>query len=380
MSKFKFWYVSIVRVSEREYFSFGIKKLADLGFSVHIVDISEIEWNSSDGISSIITPENVERSICHTVNDYEELMHNVDENDIIVFNGNAKVKLHKLAMNNSNLVGIQLMGAQPASTIEKKSILDRISGKSIKSIAAQLFKVWTYRRPKYNYDFVQSGGIKAKDNYLGVGAKTDIIQGQSFDGFSAFHQVTENKDNSTPYILLIDQCLPFHSDNEKMGYNIESKADGYFARLEAFLVRVENKFGLRVLISPHPRMKDHLAYKKYIGKRAIFDKTTNQLVHDCAWCLTHYSTALNYAVIYNKPVIMLDDEILIDRERWMLKSYAHALGCEIISTEEKFDKNHTISISKDKYRMLYQDYINSIDSIDKDNIDVLLEYVQSKRR
>ncbi|MDN3679444.1 hypothetical protein QWZ04_03750 [Vibrio tapetis subsp. quintayensis] len=379
MRKFKFWYISIVRVSEREYLSFGLKKLADLGFPVHIVDISEIEWNLSDVVPSIVTPDHVECSICHTIDDYEKLMHNVDENDILIFNGNAKLKLHKLAMKKSNCVGIQLMGAQPNSVVERKSILDKLSGKSVKNIVAQLFKIWTYKRQKYSYDFVQSGGIKAKDNYLGVGTKTDILQGQSFDGFSAYHQKSEISHDTLPYILLIDQCLPFHSDNVKVGYNIENEADGYFTRLENFMVRVENKFGLRVLISPHPRMKDHPAYKRYIGKRAVYDKSTNELVQRCAWCLTHYSTALSYAVIYDKPVVMLDDEILKKNERGVLKSYSHLLGCETISTTEEFNGNYNITMAKEKYRTLYQDYINSIDNPNQDNIDVLLDYIKNRK-
>ena len=118
------------------------------------------------------------------------------------------------------------------------------------------------------------------------------------------------------YAVFLDQGIPFlnrtHPKVNKRkipeDYLIE-----YYAKVEKHLEKIKNKFNLdKMVIALHP---DAVKFEKELnGKFSGFETyigVTHELERDAKLVIGHCSTALSYAVYYNKPVIILKDDFLM---------------------------------------------------------------------
>ncbi len=107
------------------------------------------------------------------------------------------------------------------------------------------------------------------------------------------------------YALFLDQYLPFHSGQNYIG-NIKKNLDflNYYKNLEIFFKKFEEKYNLEVIIAAHPR-SDYKTNNLLAKKRKFFINQTPKLIKYSKIVFTHTSNALNYAVLFKKPIFFL---------------------------------------------------------------------------
>ena len=66
--------------------------------------------------------------------------------------------------------------------------------------------------------------------------------------------------------------------------------------------KVEKEFDVKVEIAGHPKT-DHDEFPSYFGRRKTVYGKTWKMIRDSKFIINRNSTAINFAVIYNKPII-----------------------------------------------------------------------------
>lgn len=107
---------------------------------------------------------------------------------------------------------------------------------------------------------------------------------------------------SEPLAVFLDQCLPFHPDFAILGNRPPVSAENYYPALSRLFTELERGSGLRVVIAGHPRAPKHKNY--YPGFEVVYGQSQS-LVRRAALVMAHSSTAVNFAVMYRKPLLFL---------------------------------------------------------------------------
>ena len=132
------------------------------------------------------------------------------------------------------------------------------------------------------------------------------INSIDYDNYLRFDKKENKPIINNDYIVFIDQNLPFHLDFVRNNEKPYVTAENYYNSLNKFFNFVETKTRKEVVIALHPNSEN----KHSFSKRTIIGNTMN-LVKYSKGVILHSSTAVSYAIIYNKPICMIEtDEII----------------------------------------------------------------------
>lgn len=134
--------------------------------------------------------------------------------------------------------------------------------------------------------------------------------------------------------VFLDEGLTDHPDYEISGGPSPLDAETYIKSLNRLFDRIESASGLKVVVASHP--KSHYEDRPLLfGGREIVKGRTLELVAHCSMVVLHFSTAVSFAVLFQKP-------ILVVKTRDMSRSgfansadiMAWSLGMEAIDIDE----------------------------------------------
>lgn len=180
--------------------------------------------------------------------------------------------------------------------------------------------------------------------------------------------VLNNKNNkkiiNKKYVVFLDQNLLNHTDFIREKIELKISREEYYEELNTLFDKIESQFSLSVVIAAHPRANTdqyHILFKN----RDILYGNTSLLVRDCEFCITHYSTAINFAVIYNKPILFVTSNQLMkyDIDKY-IQLFSNTLGQIQINLSVSYKLPQFFAIDKE----LFQNY--KIKYIKKNNIEM----------
>lgn len=135
------------------------------------------------------------------------------------------------------------------------------------------------------------------------GTKTKIIYSNSIDWNLAMADKTPRMIQDK-YVVFIDQYIPYHPD--LVAQHVSISAEEYYQTLNLFFHEVERITGYRVVIAAHPRRM--LTHGESFQFEMVYNQTASLVKYSEA-VLLHYSTAFNYAIIFSKPMIILNADL-----------------------------------------------------------------------
>lgn len=163
-----------------------------------------------------------------------------------------------------------------------------------------------------------------------------------------------NKNKRTGVFL--DQNIPFINVTHPLLCTSpppEGYIDIFYENLRRIFGKIQKQLDLdEIVIALHPdavRFEKELE-GKYEGFRTFMGETHN-LVRDAKVVLGHCSTALSYAVVYNKPVVILKDRYMMEQFPGKnVRFFIEELGMKDIfmDQEDKF-QSEDVKIDKEKY-------------------------------
>jgi hypothetical protein len=146
------------------------------------------------------------------------------------------------------------------------------------------------------------------------------------------------------YVLLTNH--PFRSLHDYViaGYSGAITEAQYKKKINKFVDYFEKKTGISILISGHPKSFES---EEIYNSRKLICGNTNELIANSCGVITHFTGALNYAILHHKPLCMitmleLDKDILFKNTQ---DAYIEALSCPV----------HYIGTESDLSNMFLQD-------------------------
>jgi hypothetical protein len=199
--------------------------------------------------------------------------------------------------------------ALPAVDRSNVGVLARVSRKMRQIKPKVLLKKLLYLIP-YKIlgvspaDFVLARGQKYATPGLAVADTSEIIWAHSYDYDNYLREggPAESVDKNTGVFL--DEYLPFHPDFAYSGLQVPVTPEEYYPKLCRFFDYLEKNHGVKIIVAAHPRSRyeDH---PDFFGGRLVARAKTLELVKKSGFVIMHTSTAINFAILYRKPVIIV---------------------------------------------------------------------------
>lgn len=380
-------YINYQSITSRYYNDYYIDKCIENGLEVEYWDVSgwifpNVEFNSDIDFPDV--------KFIRSNADLKLILSRIDiKSTFIVVNITYEFRVIKLfftlsAYNCCRAFFARGMYPMPSPKVasELKKILLSFNFRRVKNVLQNRFAILLKRinivKP-YNYIF-QAGSEGGKT--IGGGSVYDITTAQikyvNYFDFDKFLEV--NKENyiiKEDYCVFIDQYLAYHPDIEMFGLK-NVNADKYFLELNSFFAFIESKFHLNVIIAAHPKADKYLDNNPFSGRLIIFGKTC-ELVKDAKFVLTHHSTAISFSILFEKPIIFLNSELLriaMPDLYELTIFWSEYLNSEIAQIDN-FDINQEFYLKVDylKYVNYKYNYLTSIESENKYSSQIFIETI-----
>jgi hypothetical protein len=157
-------------------------------------------------------------------------------------------------------------------------------------------------------DLVFSGGDKSRFSNPLIGVNTRVVNIHAND-YDIFLENPPKGSFDDKYAVFIDQNLPFNTDPFFTKSARVATARNYFPSLTKFFAQLEKDLRMPIKIAVHPRANlDSIS--KAFGGRELLQGETASLVNDSSLVIAHYSNAVNFAVLYRKPLIFITTDEL----------------------------------------------------------------------
>ncbi len=151
-----------------------------------------------------------------------------------------------------------------------------------------------------------------------------------FSHSSDYDQAMLSEGNiSEEYIVFIDVYYPHHPDLKLYGLLTSESSASYHDNMNNLFRLLEEKTGKKVIICAHPRRPRDK--KNEFEFPLVYNKTA-EYIKKAALVVNHYSTAVNYVVIYNKPLLFVTmDAFSENGSKKLIEIVASRLGSTIIN-------------------------------------------------
>lgn len=213
-------------------------------------------------------------------------------------------------------------------------------------------------------------------NNMLISKKSKVISGHhaDYDRYLQSQKQIQTK-SKIKYFVFLDQNVPNHPDLIRICSGAKAiNEKKYYISLIEFFKKVEKEFKYRCIVCKHPRTNTKII-KKYFGNM-LSSRPALELVRDCEFTITHDSVGTNFSFLYNKPIVSIINDELLNHE------YPHKKEMEMFCRRAKIKK--IIDISKDKltkkdlvfnpkdYKNFIQKYIKS-NNIKSDRAGIILK-------
>ena len=180
-------------------------------------------------------------------------------------------------------------------------------------------------------------------------------------------------------IVFIDQDWPLPFELAIRGGKKFVTFDNYWKSLNLFFDYLENKFNKEVIIARHPRAKKNV---KISNKKIVYN-FTEQLIKYSFLNITHTSNAIQFALLYKKPLLIISTNELEQNQDTAVYSDLLALSKSLNKSILNIDRFSELQLLKEMKvkNQIYNTYINNyIKEIGSKNLNTffyLLNYLNS---
>ncbi len=179
--------------------------------------------------------------------------------------------------------------------------------------------------------------------------------------------ISKKKYNNTKNTLVyLDTPDPyFKGDLNLMNLKYPKNFNLWYDSLNSFFSMLKKNFDYKIIIIPHPKNKG--CYNPYFCKKMINHdvNAAAKLIPKCAAVISKGSTAISYAIVNYRPIILIYSQWYYFRNTYMKDIYFQAkeLGKKAIDID-KFNLNDiskNLHVNKKKYNQYKYKYLTSCD-------------------
>jgi len=186
---------------------------------------------------------------------------------------------------------------------------------------------------------VFAGHSEALESYLGRTRlpRSAVTWVTSFD-YDAYLAYLAARGGEAPEVepiaVFLDEDASGHPDFGLLADSaMQMSAEEYSASLRRLFDAVERKTGLRVVVAAHPRA-DYATRPGFFGERDVVSGATVDLVARSSMVIAHASTAVSFAAISDKPLIMVKTASMMSGYDATVDRIAAGLALEPVCSDE----------------------------------------------
>jgi hypothetical protein len=158
-------------------------------------------------------------------------------------------------------------------------------------------------------------------------------------------------------VVFIDDAPNNHPDFAKLNLLPQLiDVKNYKKRLIEVFNQFERYFDIRVVVAGHPRLKNSPSYKKNFGKFKVIFGQTDTLIASAKYIIAHDSTSINLAILYKKPILLLNSKSFYHHYQNQIKNMSNLTGSKHFYLENKLIKKNLCPRSSTNR---YNKYINT---------------------
>ncbi len=180
----------------------------------------------------------------------------------------------------------------------------------------------------------------------------------TFDYDDYLHDLKLDKKKAVNKAVFIDAPSPrFKYAALIPGIDSPLTEEKFYPSLCHLFDQVESNLDVTVEIASHPG-SDHVANPDYFGGRLTLSNKINKMIKNSKVVINRNSTALNFAVLYDKPVIFITSDEA-ETSDWLstgIRTMASSIGKEPINIDDLLEINWVDQMKINKNA--YSNYIN----------------------
>jgi hypothetical protein len=368
--------------NQRDYNRFGFEILKSRGFEVHVWDFTPLL--RSKVYHNYSVPDAIKykyHELIDDKSDFNKLAEFMDTNVVAVMlislNTDTKFIFDQL-IKTQVLFGFCLLGLIPC---KPKQLFEKIISlvQNPKLLLSKLRSSLQIRinAPIYPH-FIVAGGKKAsQDNRYPKNNHTRLIKTHTLDydlflneEFKGFAPVVNGE-----YAVFIDEFVPFHPDYLHMNIKPDCSSEDYYPDINRFFDKVESEFDTKVIIAAHPRSDYHKKENPYNRRQCIFNETIN-LIKYSKFVIVHASTAINFAILYNKAMLFVSSNKYSERYKKSIQFYSSVFEKKPINVGNSItDIDSELIVNKNLYKSYREQYIKEADTPEKPVWEIFVDNI-----
>ena len=215
--------------------------------------------------------------------------------------------------------------------------------------------------------FLASGDLSLRNYCFPLSEKSEIVWVHSMDYDLYLEEQHKPPLDTQNVAVFLDAYLPFHPDFVLLKEKNSTTPEKYYACMNKLFDYVEKEQNISVEIAAHPR-SDYPNMPKYFGNRCILFGKTIECIKKSKFVIAHSSTALNMAILYQKPVLfVVTNEMVEGGMSKYVDAYASWFGKDVINIDNPLYLNwdEEMAVDKEKYADFRKAFIkkNGVDEI-----------------
>ena len=259
--------------------------------------------------------------------------------------------------------GLTALGMLPRPVLRDRwgTLWTRTAGQNVDTLVHRIPPAWLGVRPARL--MLRSGA--APYPHPGVSDSTEQLWVHALD-YDTYLQEQQHfaEEMSEPSAVFLDNGMTSHPDYAHLVRKpIGSPAD-YYSSLFRMFDQVESRLGLKVVIAGHPRCNyDQLSH--IFKSRPVIQDQTASLVRQSSLVLLHCSTAVNFAVLFERPLIFVTTDTIDSTEHGAsIQALAKEFGKRPLNVDRKtiFASHQDLEVLPQIYREYRERYIKTAGS------------------
>jgi hypothetical protein len=205
------------------------------------------------------------------------------------------------------------------------------------------------------------------------------INSRDYDNFLCHRNENNTVITNKKYCVFLDQYYPFHPDF------IVTKAKkiippDYYPRINTFFDNVQKNLDIDVIIAAHPTAEKYMEHNYFNNRRVLFNKTLDLISH-AEFVIAHNSNAVSYAVLFNKPLVFITNDIMknvMQGTHFSIISFAKELNCPLLNIDNySMDILYHLSYDSSIYEKYKYNYLCTKGTEYQNSFSIFLKTINS---
>ncbi len=350
-----------------DYQRFGIEILERNGFQVEVYDFTPLL--NKNFYKKIKIPDPIVWSghhVFHTKKKALETLSKLKDDCFVIFLMVPRIDLFflfKVISKNKIFYGFFACNSTPMINCKKifaRKLYERFRDINFLKIKNKFLSFFPWRlfciMPA---NLVFAGGRESTWLRFPVDEKSKIIwaHASNYDRYME-ERLDISVESHKNFFVFLDEFYPFHPDYFFHGITPKISPNEYYSLLCIFFDYIEKMYNISVIIAVHPR-SDYENKPDYFHGREIVKNKTASLVKNAVAVICHASSSIDYAVLFEKPLIFVTTDKL---NKSYIANYieilTECLGKRAVNIEKEINlSKNEFEINREKYSEYKNKYI-----------------------